>query len=176
MTPERNRSFEGAAARQTLCGIAAYFAYGANAPPIDREALASVSAAMIRRGPDAMGEWISADRRLGLANRRLAIIDPSADGVQPMALTEGSSEPSLVVTFNGEIYNYRELRRKLAARGHVFRTNSDTEILLHLYNEHGLDTRYGTLRIKNWSWRAIRSASSRSITPMMVIPSASRRR
>jgi asparagine synthase (glutamine-hydrolysing) len=94
---------------------------------------------MIRRGPDAAGEWISADRRLGLANRRLAIIDPSADGVQPMALTEGSSQPSLVVTFNGEIYNYRELRRKLAARGHVFRTNSDTEILLHLYNEHGLD-------------------------------------
>jgi asparagine synthase (glutamine-hydrolysing) len=122
-----------------LCGIAAYFAYGANAPPIDREALASVSAAMIRRGPDAAGEWISADGRLALASRRLAIIDLTTDGVQPMALHEGSPEPSLVVTFNGEIYNYRELRRKLAARGHVFRTNSYTEILLHLYKQHGLD-------------------------------------
>ncbi|MEA2912685.1 MAG: hypothetical protein QOJ15_4766, partial [Bradyrhizobium sp.] len=111
-----------------------------SAPPIDREALAGVSAAMSRRGPDATGEWISADGRLGLAHRRLAIIDLSADGIQPMALHEGGcSEPSHVVTFNGEIYNYRELRTKLAAQGHVFRTNSDTEILLHLYKEHGLD-------------------------------------
>jgi len=95
---------------------------------------------MNRRGPDAAGEWISADGRLGLAHRRLAIIDLSADGGQPMALhEEGCSEPSLVVTFNGEIYNYRELRTTLAARGHVFRTNSDTEILLHLYQELGLD-------------------------------------
>jgi asparagine synthase (glutamine-hydrolysing) len=87
---------------------------------------------MIHRGPDAAGEWISADRRLGLASCRLAIIDLSTDGVQPMTLREGSSEPSLVVTFNGETYNYRELRRKLSARGHVFRTNSETEMLLHL--------------------------------------------
>src|SRR5260221_2744703 len=130
LSPKRNHAFEGAAARHTLCGIAAYFAYGPDAPPIDREALASVSAAMIRRGPDAAGEWISADRRLGLASRRLAIIDLSTDGVQPMALREGSAEPSLVVTFNVEIYNYRKLRRKLSARGHAFRTNSDTEIRL----------------------------------------------
>lgn len=94
---------------------------------------------MIRRGPDAAGEWIGADGRLGLVSRRLAIIDLTADAVQPMAMHAASSDPALVVTFNGEIYNYRELRRKLAARGHVFRTNSDTEILLHLYKEHGLD-------------------------------------
>jgi hypothetical protein len=75
----------GAAGRQILCGIAAYFAYGRDAPPIDREALAGVSAAMVRRGPDAAGEWISADGRLGLTSRRLAIIDLTADAAQPMA-------------------------------------------------------------------------------------------
>jgi asparagine synthase (glutamine-hydrolysing) len=122
-----------------MCGIAAYFAYGGNAPAIDRTALIGVSAAMSRRGPVAAGEWVSADGRLGLAHRRLAIIDLSADGLQPMALHEGCSEPSLVVTFNGEIYNYRELRTRLTGRGHAFRTNSDTEVLLHLYKEHGLD-------------------------------------
>lgn len=90
---------------------------------------------MVRRGPDGAGLWISNDRRVGLANRRLAIIDLSEMGAQPMASTDGR----LQVIFNGEIYNYRELRVDLEAKGHVFRSQSDTEVLLHLYAEHGED-------------------------------------
>jgi asparagine synthase (glutamine-hydrolysing) len=88
---------------------------------------------MIKRGPDGAGLWISPDRRVGLAHRRLAIIDLSDAGAQPMANADGSLE----ITFNGEIYNYRELRRELEAKGYVFRTNSDTEVLLHLYADRG---------------------------------------
>lgn len=75
------------------------------------------------------------DRRVGLAYRRLAIIDLSEAGAQPMATADGL----LQITFNGEIYNYRELRRELEAKGFVFRTKSDTEALLHLYADRGED-------------------------------------
>lgn len=88
---------------------------------------------MTARGPDGTGEWYAADGRLGLAHRRLAIIDLSERGAQPMASADGGQ----VVTFNGEIYNYRTLRRGLEARGREFRTDSDTEVLLHLYAEKG---------------------------------------
>ncbi len=88
---------------------------------------------MTVRGPDGAGEWYADDGRLGLAHRRLAIIDLSERGAQPMASTDGGQ----VVTFNGEIYNYRTLRRGLEARGRVFRSDSDTEVLLHLYAEKG---------------------------------------
>src|SRR5262249_30492207 len=78
---------------------------------------------------------ISDDRRIGLAHRRLAIIDLSETGMQPMATADGR----LRITFNGEIYNYRELRRQLEAKGHVFRSSSDTEVLLHLYADRGAE-------------------------------------
>src|SRR5258708_29686963 len=87
---------------------------------------------MAPRGPDGAGLWLSGDRRVGLAHRRLAIIDLSESGAQPMSSDDGA----LTITFNGEIYNYRELRAQLESRGHRFRTNSDTEVLLHLYQEH----------------------------------------
>ena len=77
--------------------------------------------------------WLGADGRVGLAHRRLAIIDLAPSGNQPMEDGEGR----LRVTFNGEIYNYRELRRHLEARGYRFRSQSDTEVLLHLYAEYG---------------------------------------
>jgi asparagine synthase (glutamine-hydrolysing) len=70
---------------------------------------------------------------VGLAHRRLAIIDLSEGGAQPMATPDGQ----IVITFNGEIYNYKELRKELSSRGCVFRSNSDTEVLLHLYREYG---------------------------------------
>ncbi len=88
---------------------------------------------MIARGPDGSGEWYSQDRRVGLAHRRLAIIDLSESGAQPMSGEDGR----LVISFNGEIYNYRELRADLERKGRVFRSQSDTEVLLHLYAEKG---------------------------------------
>ncbi len=116
-----------------MCGIAGIFAYGNAAPPVDREELLRIREAMQVRGPDGVGLWVSGDGRVGLAHRRLAIIDLSPDGAQPMATPDGG----LCVTFNGEIYNYRELRRELEAKGNSFRTQSDTEVLLHLYADRG---------------------------------------
>lgn len=85
------------------------------------------------RGPDGFGEWWSADFRLGLGHRRLAILDLSDRAGQPMKSACGR----YVVAFNGEIYNYPALRRDLEAQGVVFRTTSDTEVLLHLYARRG---------------------------------------
>ena len=88
---------------------------------------------MAARGPDGKGKWVSSDGRLGFGHRRLSVIDLSAGGAQPMLNLDGSH----VVTFNGEVYNYRELRRGLETKGYVFRSGSDTEVLLHLYAEKG---------------------------------------
>ena len=89
--------------------------------------------AMRPRGPDGAGLWLSPDKRLALAHRRLSIIDLSEAGIQPMA----TPDQSVRVVFNGEIYNYRELRNGLEHRGHRFQSQSDTEVLLHLYQEYG---------------------------------------
>ena len=88
---------------------------------------------MAARGPDGSGLWASPDGRTALAHRRLAIIDLTEAGAQPMA----SADARLHITFNGEIYNYRELREALAAEGEVFRSHSDTEVLLALYARRG---------------------------------------
>src|SRR5262245_29113224 len=116
-----------------MCGIAAIFAYSADAPGVERDELIAIRDRMTARGPDGAGEWISPDRRVGLAHRRLSIIDLSEAGAQPM----WNAEHTFCITFNGEIYNYKALRAQLLARGCVFRSNSDTEVLLHLYAEKG---------------------------------------
>jgi asparagine synthase (glutamine-hydrolysing) len=118
-----------------MCGINGIFAYHYAANPIDRRELLRTRDQMAARGPDGAGEWIAADGRIGFGHRRLSIIDLSDAGAQPMASADGNT----VVTFNGEIYNYRELRDMLEAKGRVFRSQSDTEILLHLYAEKGED-------------------------------------
>lgn len=118
-----------------MCGIAGIFSYDYLAPPVDREELLRIREAMINRGPDGAGLWLSGDNRIGLAHRRLAIIDLSDTGAQPMATDDGQ----LHVTFNGEIYNYRALRKELEAKGVRFRSESDTEVLLHLYADRGMD-------------------------------------
>jgi asparagine synthase (glutamine-hydrolysing) len=118
-----------------MCGIAGAFAYQDSAPPVDREELLRIRDAMVTRGPDGSGLWLSADHRVGLAHRRLAIIDLSERGAQPMSSADGR----LRVTFNGEIYNHRELRKELEAKGYRFQSASDTEVLLHLYAERGAD-------------------------------------
>src|SRR4051812_45694750 len=116
-----------------MCGIAGAFSYGLQGAPVDVEPLVRVRDYMSRRGPDGAGLWVSPDQRVGLAHRRLAIIDLSSAGAQPMSSADGQIQ----IVFNGEIYNYRQLRRNLEERGHVFRSQSDTEVLIHLYAAHG---------------------------------------
>lgn len=100
-----------------------------------RDWLAFGRDAMRHRGPDDAGEWWSADACVGLGHRRLAVIDLSAAGHQPMQDASGG----LCIVFNGEIYNFADLRQELAARGHTFRTRSDTEVILAAYREWGTD-------------------------------------
>jgi len=90
---------------------------------------------MRTRGPDAKGQWVSEKGQVGLAHQRLSIIDLSARGAQPMH----SATSATVVSFNGEIYNYQSLRRTLEEEGYTFISDSDTEVLLHLYDSCGAD-------------------------------------
>ena len=119
-----------------MCGIAGLYAFSPSAPPVDRAELRTIRDHMAARGPDGFGEWFSSDGRVAFGHRRLAIIDLTEGGAQPMTHTD-STGGQLVITFNGEIYNYRELRHELEASGHSFRSDSDTEVLLHLYQAKG---------------------------------------
>jgi len=110
-----------------MCGIAGF------SGEFDPAVASRLGAAMRHRGPDDAGEWHSADGRIGFAHRRLSIIDVSASGHQPMI----DATSTAVIVFNGEIYNYRELRADLMRHGHVFRTQTDTEVLLALYRSAG---------------------------------------
>ncbi|MCE9635060.1 MAG: asparagine synthase (glutamine-hydrolyzing) [Planctomycetes bacterium] len=112
-----------------MCGIAGLFRFGEGPPP-DEPTLRRMADTLFHRGPD--GDGYSVRGPIGLAHRRLAIIDLSG-GRQPMGNEDGSIE----VTFNGEIYNFESLRERLLAKGHVFRTRSDTEVIVHLYEEEG---------------------------------------
>src|SRR5438477_10356961 len=114
-----------------MCGINGIFAYDGGAPNVDRDELIVSRETMRPRGPDAEGVWVSAHERVGLAHRRLSIIDLSPAGAQPM------HRGALSIIFNGEIYNYQELRDDLAARGHTFVSHSDTEVMLHLFEQEG---------------------------------------
>jgi asparagine synthase (glutamine-hydrolysing) len=119
-----------------VCGIAAIFAYRPS--PAGGDLTASLRAACARmacRGPDAEGTWASDDRRVLLGNRRLAIIDLSERGAQPMVRADTGN----AITYNGEIYNYRALRKDLERRGVRFTSDSDTEVLLRLYEAFGAD-------------------------------------
>ncbi|MHC6154905.1 asparagine synthase (glutamine-hydrolyzing) [Bradyrhizobium elkanii] len=115
-----------------MCGI---IGVASSRPLEDRAWLEAGCTAMAHRGPDDSGSWWSADGRVGLAQRRLAIIDLSPSGHQPMHHEDGG----LSITFNGEIYNYRELRDVLKGKGHSFASASDTEVLLAAYREWGTD-------------------------------------
>lgn len=112
-----------------MCGIAGILDLGGQRTP-DREPLLRMARLLAHRGPDGEGLW--QEPGIGLAHRRLSIID-LAGGDQPMHSQDGS----LVTVFNGEIYNYRELFDELRARGHVFRTECDTEVLLNGWHEWG---------------------------------------
>jgi asparagine synthase (glutamine-hydrolysing) len=116
-----------------MCGINGIFAYHSASSAPDEAELLTTRDAMRARGPDGSGVWWSSDRRCGLGHRRLSILDLTDRAAQPMASADGN----LIVTFNGEIYNYLALRAELEAAGACFRTTSDTEALLHLYARDG---------------------------------------
>jgi asparagine synthase (glutamine-hydrolysing) len=116
-----------------MCGIAGILKLGNNEAKIDEQELLALRDRMANRGPDGAGLWMSQDRSVGLAHRRLSIIDLSESASQPMR----DASANYHITFNGEIYNYRELRAQLEREGHAFRTESDTEVLLALYIARG---------------------------------------
>jgi len=113
-----------------MCGIAGVV-WADPLRPVERATLERMGAALAHRGPDGEGNWIGAG--VGLAHRRLNAIDLSIAGRQPMPNEDGS----VLAVFNGETYNFAELRAELEAKGHRFRSRTDTEVLVHLYEEHG---------------------------------------
>ena len=119
-----------------MCGICGVHDPHANLPPdAVREAVARMTARMVRRGPDAEGSWHDAGRRAHFGFRRLAVIDPTAAGNQPMCGADGRS----ALVMNGEIYNFRELQAELEKLGHRFRTRADSEVLLAALTQWGHD-------------------------------------
>jgi asparagine synthase (glutamine-hydrolysing) len=98
-----------------------------------RDWLANGRDRLLHRGPDDSGEWWSPDGHVGFGHRRLAIVDLSAAGHQPMLDSTGE----LAVVFNGEIYNFQAIRHELMTRGHRFASGSDTEVILIAYREWG---------------------------------------
>ncbi|MBX3464990.1 MAG: asparagine synthase (glutamine-hydrolyzing) [Planctomycetes bacterium] len=133
-----------------MCGIAGIVDHQGR---WSREELARIAREMADtmpyRGPDDGGTWVSADGRCALAHRRLSIIDTSSGGHQPFVL--GDDRHAL--TFNGEIYNFLELKQELEAAGHAFTTRSDTEVLLHLlaaHGEHAIERLDGQFAFAHW--------------------------
>lgn len=115
-----------------MCGIAGKL-YLDSTRTVAREDVAAMVGTLAHRGPDGEGIWVNGN--VGLAHRRLSIIDLRSVAAQPMTNEDGT----VWITFNGEIYNFHELRKDLESRGHVFRTNSDTEVIVHSYEEYGRD-------------------------------------
>lgn len=145
-----------ASIRRYMCGIAGIVDLRGSAPPAADD-LARMLGAMHHRGPDELGTY--RDRRAGLAHARLSIID-LASGQQPMT----SEDDTLWIVFNGEIFNHVELRAELTATGHRFRTRSDTEVILHAWEEWGedaLDRMNGQWAFALWDRRAARLVLAR---------------
>src|SRR5213592_578001 len=113
-----------------MCGICGI--YRVDGGPVDLESLGRMTSVIQHRGPDGAGSYVADG--IGLGHRRLSIID-IAGGSQPVT----NEDESLHLIFNGEIYNYIELREDLVKRGHVFKTRSDTEVIVHAYEAWGLD-------------------------------------
>ena len=112
-----------------MCGIAAVLSRHA---PIDPETVRAATAALHHRGPDGRGHWRSDDGLVALGHARLSIID-LATGDQPISNEDGTIQ----VVVNGEFYDFERIRAQLEERGHRFRTKSDSEIVLHLYEDYG---------------------------------------
>jgi asparagine synthase (glutamine-hydrolysing) len=119
----------------TMCGICGIYEYGMGSPAVDESLVARMRDTMRHRGPDDAGVYVTEDRRLGLGHRRLSIVDLSAAGHNPMP----NEDRRVWITFNGEIYNHARLKPGLVEKGHQYRSRTDTETIIHLYEERGLD-------------------------------------
>lgn len=115
-----------------MCGIAGVYHFN-NSKTVDERTLVAMRDSLVHRGPDSAGLYVSPDKKTGLGFRRLAIIDLSEAGNQPMP----NEDKNIWIVFNGEIYNFQELRKDLIKRGHTFRSNTDTEVVVHQYEEDG---------------------------------------
>jgi len=118
-----------------MCGIVGIYSF--NGKPVDENLLIKMRDTMAHRGPDGAGKWVSKDRKVSLAHRRLSIIDLSESASQPMCNEDGT----LWISFNGEIYNHAEIRKNLEQiGGHLWKTDhSDTEVILHAFEQWGID-------------------------------------
>ncbi|MBA3664202.1 MAG: asparagine synthase (glutamine-hydrolyzing) [Bacteroidetes bacterium] len=111
-----------------MCGIAGYLSFNTN--PVQEPLLKRMTDVIAHRGPDGEGHWTNKSRKIGFGHRRLSIIDLSENGKQPLHYSEGR----YTITFNGEIYNYIEIKNELLKKGYKFSSESDTEVLLALYD------------------------------------------
>lgn len=130
-----------------MCGIAGILRF--NSKPVENREIKRMTDVISYRGPDGEGQWINAGKNMGFGHRRLSIIDLSENGKQPMHYAEGR----YTITFNGEIYNYIELREMLSTKGYRFFSGSDTEVLMALYDlkkEKSLDDLDGMFSFAIW--------------------------
>src|SRR5207237_6060843 len=147
-----------------MFGICCQFNF-ARTEPVEPESFRRMTGTIVHRGPDDEGYFISGP--IGLGFRRLSIID-LAGGHQPMS----DAEETVWVIFNGEIYNYRELRAELQSKGHEFRTNSDTEVIIHGYKEWGaevLNHLNGLFGLDIWDVKKQRLVVERHATRIKLI-------
>jgi asparagine synthase (glutamine-hydrolysing) len=136
-----------------MCGICGEVRFDGG--PVREHELVAMRDRLVHRGPDSLGAYVAPTAPAGLGFRRLRIIDLSASASQPMANEDGSVQ----LVFNGEIYNFHDLRARLVANGHRFRSHSDTEVIAHLYEEKGADCiadLEGMFAIAIWDDRARR--------------------
>ncbi len=139
-----------------MCGICGVVNW--DGAPVEEEVVGRMAATLRHRGPDGQGVFV--DGPCGLGHTRLAVIDLSPDAAQPMANEDGS----LYIVFNGEVYNYRTLREQVAGRGHRLSSHSDTEVILHLYEDFGpacLDYLRGMFAFALWDGRQRRLVLAR---------------
>ena len=118
-----------------MCGIVGTLIFKNSNFTVTKPYITKMRDTMAHRGPDGAGVWVSEDGRIGFGHRRLSIIDLSETATQPMCNEDGT----VWIVFNGEIYNFKEIRKDLEKKGHKFISNSDTEAIIHGYEEYGLD-------------------------------------
>ena len=115
-----------------MCGICGVLS-PSDSLAVDEDTVARMCSRLAHRGPDGEGVWSDPAQGVALGHRRLSIVDLSEAGAQPMSNETGT----VILTYNGEVYNHAELREELEAKGHVYRSHTDSETVVHLYEEEG---------------------------------------